>query len=141
MQYGETGAVGSNKTAGTARGFTLVEVMVALLIVSVGISAILFQMMGNTSNMYYLREKAYAQWVAGNQLTLARIANRQSNALLKDTTSGVETLAGRSWYWSITPQRTGVDGFVQLTVVVRPDNPDNASIVTLLGFIDAFHTQ
>ena len=38
-------------------GFTLVEVMVALLVTAMAISALSFQMAGNIDNIAYLRDK------------------------------------------------------------------------------------
>ena len=120
-------------------GFTLVEVMVSLLIVATAISALLVQMMGNVDSTAYLRDKTIAHWVALNQLELAYLENRHSNQLIDRERSGSEEMAGREWYWTITPKKTAADDFLQLEVSVRADENDDSALVTVIGLIDRFH--
>jgi general secretion pathway protein I len=120
-------------------GFTLVEVMVALVIVAVSISALLVQIMGNIDNAAYLRDKTIAHWVALNQLELAYLENQHSNQLINRERSGTETLAGREWYWQMLPKETANEAFLQLQVSVRLDPDDEAALVTVAGLIDQFH--
>lgn len=119
-------------------GFTLIEVMVALLVVAMALSALLTQMSGMIDHTAYLRDKALAQWVANNQLTLERLANRHNNELLVDVKSGSATMGGREWFWTITPQRTVAEGFMQLSVTVRAEQ-DGEPLATLEGLVDHFH--
>ncbi len=121
-------------------GFTLVEVMVALLVVSLSISALLTNMMGNVDNTAYLRDKTIAHWVALNQLELERIRNKNTNILVTDTTTGSEEMAGREWFWQIKSVliKGDWDGFAQLTITVS-DEIDGESLVTLVGITDSFH--
>lgn len=128
------------KKSNNSAGFTLVEVMVALLVVAMSISALLSSMMGNVDNTAYLRDKTIAHWVAVNQLELERIRNKNTNALLKAETSGSEEMAGREWFWRIKPvlNKGDWEGFAQLTITVS-DGPDEEPLVTLVGIIDRFH--
>lgn len=121
-------------------GFTLVEVMVALLVVSLAVSALLGNMMGNVDNTAYLRDKTIAHWVALNQLELERIRSKNTNVLLRDTVSGSEEMAGREWFWRIKPVmfEGEWEGFAQLTVTVS-DGADAESLVTLVGITDRYH--
>jgi len=127
----------SNKAAA---GFTLVEVMVALLVVVMSISALLDNMMGNVDNTAYLRDKTIAHWVALNQLELERIRNKATNGLLREEKSGTEEMAGREWHWTIKPVLIKGDweGFAQLTISVS-DEPEGEAVVTLVGITDSFH--
>lgn len=121
-------------------GFTLVEVMVALLVVAMSVSALLDSMMGHVDNTAYLRDKTIAHWVALNQLELERIRNRSTNALLREEKSGSEEMVGREWYWTIKPVLVKGDweGFAQLTITVT-DQPEGDPLVTLVGITDSFH--
>jgi general secretion pathway protein I len=123
----------------SAAGFTLVEVMVAMLIVAVAISSLLFQMTSTINNTAYLRDTTIAQWVALNQLELAYLENQQNNQLISKSRSGSETMAGRDWYWDIKPVKTAADGFIQLQVSVRANENDESSILTVVGLMDQFY--
>lgn len=120
-------------------GFTLVEVMVAVAVIAIAISAILFQMMSSVDNLAYLRDKTFAQWVALNQLERATLENNHSNAVPDRTTQGSEQMAGREWFWTITPVKTAADGFMQLEVSVTAERNDEAALVTVVGLVDVYH--
>ena len=47
-----------------ARGFTLIEVLVALAIVAFGLAALFSVINQSARASSYLREKAFAQWIA-----------------------------------------------------------------------------
>jgi general secretion pathway protein I len=51
------------------RGFTLVEVLVALAIVAIGMLAV-FKVLGDTAhNVAYLRDRSFASWIEDIRLT------------------------------------------------------------------------
>ncbi len=50
------------------RGFTLIEVLVALVIVALGMSALLETLGSAADTATWLRDKTFAQWIAFNQL-------------------------------------------------------------------------
>ena len=116
-----------------ARGFTLIEVMVALAVVGLALPALLFQVMGNVDNEAYLRDKALALWVAENRLAETRLLRSMGQRVLNGSASGTEQMAGRSWHWHIQTQPTSVDGMRRLEIAVAPGKGD--SLVTLVGFI------
>ena len=58
---------------GAARGFTLVEVLVALTIVAVALMASLRAVGAMSSSAYDLRQRTLAQWSAENRLAQIRV--------------------------------------------------------------------
>ena len=50
------------------RGFTLIEVLVALAIVTIGMAAVLEALTSSARATLYLRRKSFAEWVAINQI-------------------------------------------------------------------------
>ena len=115
------------------RGFTLIEVMVALAIVGLALPALLFQVMGNVDTEAYLRDKALAQWVAENRLAETRLMRRMGQRVLSGTASGVEEMGGRDWRWRVQALPTSVDGMRRLQVEVGPQGGEK--LISLVGFI------
>ncbi|MET0377485.1 MAG: type II secretion system minor pseudopilin GspI [Spongiibacteraceae bacterium] len=122
------------------RGFTLVEVLVAMAIVALAVTAVLVSMMRQVDGTIYLRDKMIAHWVAQNQLELALLRNAASNRVPSDTESGSVDMAGSTWYWRAEPKRTGAQGFVQLEISVAASEDKNVSpLASLTAVLDMAH--
>jgi general secretion pathway protein I len=102
----------------SARGFTLVEVMVALFVVAVALPALMFQLGTQLSSSAVLQDKTLATWVAQDQLALHSL---QSVASAASDAQGERLLAGREWPWQLSTQTTPVPGMVRKTLSVYPD--------------------
>jgi general secretion pathway protein I len=101
-----------------ARGFTLIEVLVALAIVVVGIGALLGSMTSAAETTIYLRDKTFAQWIAFNRIAEVRLAGVLP---AKGKTKGeVNDFAGRRWRWEQDVQSAAVPGTLRIDVSVRP---------------------
>lgn len=137
-------------------GFTLVEVLIALLILVVAMTAWQLRISEQLDSAAYLREKTLAQWVALNQLALLRTSSRlgqseQAPQLLRGTTQ----LADRTWYWQIAPldaslaQATTGDStleqqLVPVVVSVSDQNANaaaNAPLFTVTGVAHAANVE
>lgn len=104
-----------------ARGFTLVEVLVALIIVAVGMGALLAALGAAAENTSYLRDKTFAQWVALNRVAELRLANSSPT---KGKTSGETEFAGHRWQWEQEVTDLDVPGVIRMDVKVRlADSP------------------
>ena len=79
-----------------ARGFTLIEVMVALAVVAIGLAAAIRIGANNAANAAYLRDKTLAQWVAENKTTELLL---QTSWPPTGSANGSSTMAGSQWYW------------------------------------------
>jgi general secretion pathway protein I len=101
----------------TQRGFTLIEVLVALVIVALGMSALLGSLGSAADTASYLRDKTFAQWIAFNQLATLRL----SGTLPSDgTTDGELDYAGRHWRWRQVITDLGFPGLFRIDVMVEP---------------------
>ena len=79
------------------RGFTLVEVLVALMIVAIGLAALMVAVSGTARTSGYLRDKTLAQWIALNRLTEVRL--NRNNKFAKNTDAAEVNFAGRTWHY------------------------------------------
>lgn len=86
-------------TAQRNRGFTLVEVMVAMAIIAVALPALMFGLMAQLDGTAYARDKSIANWVALNQMAELRLKNRASGKALIKSEAGKVEMANRQWYW------------------------------------------
>lgn len=99
------------------RGFTLIEVLVALVIVALGMSALLGSLGSAADTASYLRDKSFAQWIGFNQLATLRL----SGTLPSDgTTDGELDYAGRHWRWRQVITDLGFPGLFRIDVMVEP---------------------
>ena len=86
------------------RGFTLLEVMLALAIFALAATAVLQIASGALSNQQILEEKTVAGWVAENQTAQLYLMTREQRAVRHQ---GESDMAGSRWYWRTTPLNTG----------------------------------
>lgn len=99
------------------RGFTLIEVLVALAIVVVGMAAVLGALTSSADTVLYLRDKTFAQWVALNQIATLRLSGQLQQP---GTSDGDSDFAGRKWHWRQEVTSTEIPGVVRIDVKVRP---------------------
>jgi general secretion pathway protein I len=122
--------------ASRLRGFTLVEVMVALAIVAVAVPALLFTLDQQIDGTAYLRDRSLAQVVAGNRMNELRLALRAGRRRLEGSLSGRETLASRDWFWRVSTTATQVPNFSRVEVAVRDRDDERAvPLYTLVAFL------
>ena len=120
------------------RGFTLVEVVVALAIVAIGMLAV-FKTIGDTThNVSNLRDRSFATWIADNRITEIRVSGEMPSV---EETAGEVEFAGRRWHWVTKVSQTQVKGLRRIDVSVRrAEDPESASLVGLTGFVGAIAT-
>jgi type II secretion system protein I len=115
------------------RGFTLIEVLAALIIVSLGMLGVITAVGQTASNTTYLRDKSIAHWVAMNRLTEARL---QRAAPKIDKTSDEVEMGGRRWRWTMEVTQTPVESIRRIDVNVRPLEADEK---TSMAFVSGFY--
>jgi general secretion pathway protein I len=113
-------------------GFTLIEVVVALIVVSLGMLAVIETVGGTARNSSYLRDKTIAHWVAMNKLTEVRLL---PNAPAVDKSSDEVEMAGRDWRWTMEVKQTPVETIRRIDISVRPSEaPEKSSMAFVSGF-------
>jgi general secretion pathway protein I len=99
-------------------GFTLIEVLIALVIVALGMSALLETLGSAADTSTWLRDKTFAQWIGFNQLATLRLSGTMPT---NGTTDGELDYAGRHWRWrQVVSSDLGIPGVFRIDVKVEP---------------------
>ena len=95
----------------TQKGFTLVEVLIALLIVSIAFGALLFSVNQSARGAVRLEEKVAATWLAEDLITRAQLG------LLK-AGKGSQASLNRNWQWEIRSKFTQSTSVQEIEVYI-----------------------
>ncbi len=114
------------------RGFTLIEVLIAVSIAALGLTAVataIISQMVDTGSV--IRERTYASWVAQNKIAELRLANVVPEV---SESSGEVEFASIEWAWSANISATGVENLFRVDVSVSYPGTDD-TILVVAGFI------
>ncbi|MEL6870191.1 MAG: type II secretion system minor pseudopilin GspI [Pseudomonadota bacterium] len=122
----------SVRQSGSERGFTLVEVLVALVVAAVGISAVAVAMSQHADNTRRLRDATLAAFIAGNTLTILRMSADAPD--VGRTTEEVE-YAQRDWLVTTVIQESGIPSLLRADVSVADARKPDRTLRTINGFL------
>ena len=97
------------------RGFTLLEVLIALMVISISLLAIAGEMINMLNAANTMQERTYASWIAHNKVTEMRLANVVPEV---STSSGELEYANREWAWRAVVSETGVENLFRVDVTI-----------------------
>lgn len=116
-------------------GFTLIEVVVALAIVTLGMLAVFNAVSSVVNNTNYLRDKTFASWIAADRLAEIRVGGEFPS--IDETEDDVE-FAEAKWKLTIEVSATEVEDLRRVDVRVRREaDPEDTSLALLSGFVGA----
>jgi general secretion pathway protein I len=116
------------------RAFTLIEVLVAVVVVSMGTLAIAGQIGQSARNARLIQAKTLGTWIAMNKITELRLVEGVPDAGRDD---GEIEFAGRDWVWEseIKSPSGDVENFMRIEVNVALANEPDEIIADAIGFI------
>ena len=123
------------------RGFTLIEILLALAVVAVAGLAVSSALGGVAAQTYALEQRAVAHWVAENQLAkaqLARIDTEEPLALGRQ--SERVRMAGRDWRVILSLAETVNPwlGRVEIEVYETTSGGEVGPVQRLVGFVGRY---
>ena len=113
-------------------GFTLLEILVALVVLATAMTAVIRAVSADATNLGYLRDKTLAHWVAINRITEIHI---DKEWLSIGTKSGAEFMANRDWYWKTKVSSTADEDVRRIEVSVSTEDDDEDPLTTVTAFI------
>jgi len=113
-----------------SRGFTLVEVMVAMAIFSLAVVALISAQTTSLKTVQTLDSRAFADIAADNVLVRTIISPER---LTLGFTRGREEVAGRPYEWTRNIQQSGRGDIVAITIDVREQGGEQV-LSSISGF-------
>jgi general secretion pathway protein I len=113
-------------------GFTLIEILVAMTIIAVGVSALVASAGASTWRADYLREREFGRWVASNALTELQSTPAWPNI---GTTNKEVEMGEVVWYVRSRTQRVADEDLRRVDIEVRLDEDADNYIYSVAGFI------
>ncbi len=114
------------------RGFTLIEVLIAVFVLGFALSAIITSTGRYGANAAVLREKTLALWVAHNRLTEIGLEPAWPPVGKSD---GDAELAGVEWRWDVTVAETPDPRVRRVDITVRPKAQADGQAAALSSFV------
>ncbi len=114
-------------------GFTLLEVLIAMVVIALAISAIIGTASSAANNTGHLRDKTFAHWVAMNKMAELQLA--QSFPEIGEKTTDAE-MAGLTWKVATKVSGTPDKNIRRIDIRVRMEKDKKDTSITLLtGFL------
>ncbi|OUR99137.1 type II secretion system protein GspI [Gammaproteobacteria bacterium 42_54_T18] len=107
------------------KGFTLIEVMVALAIFAISVTALTGSFQSNINNAARLKDKTMATWVAQNKLVELKAAYNL-NKSVPSTSKRVDKVkfAERDWLVETSGEKTLQGALIKIYIEIKKDDGD-----------------
>lgn len=120
------------RTSSVSNGFTLLEVLIAMVVLATALGAAITATSRYASNTAYLRDRSFAHWVAMNRITETYLEQDWPDT---GTTRGDEQMAGHEWPWLRRVLTTADDDVRRVEVEVRVTADDERPVARLVAFV------
>tara|TARA_B100001250_G_C19746524_1_gene765586 strand:+ start:965 stop:1345 length:381 start_codon:yes stop_codon:yes gene_type:complete len=114
------------------KGFSLIEVVVALFILSISVLSIYSLIISTASSSYDLEQRYLAKEVANNRIALINTIEKPLRPIER---SGLMKMGGINWYWKENIKQGLNNDFYEYEILVRHNGEENY-IYVIKGFID-----
>jgi len=110
-------------------GFTLLEVLIALAVVSIAIIPMVITPISVSTNQSTLKAKTFAEYVALNKIAELHL---ERNFPPLGTKKGTELMAGREWFWEskIVKANSLFKNIRRIELTVSDSDDDDARVLS-----------
>ncbi|MCP1673036.1 general secretion pathway protein I [Natronocella acetinitrilica] len=112
-------------------GFTLPEVMIALLVVAIAFAGLITATSQFTWNISHSRDRILANWVAGNVMTELQATRYWETG----RQTGEMTMGPRDWFWEARVANTANPRLRRVDIFVYADPDDDNHVTSLIGLL------
>ena len=113
------------------KGFSLIEVVVALFILSISVITIYNLIISTSVSTFQLEQKYLAKEVASNRIALIHTIEKPLKPINR---TGEMIMGGQKWLWEEEINKNMSNEFYDFTISVRLENKDEYTYTTK-GFI------
>lgn len=117
------------KLSVTEKGFSLIEVVVSLFILSVSVITIYNLIISTASSSYDLEQRYLAKEVANNRISLIHTLEKSLRPIQR---SGEMVMGGQQWRWDETINYGPSEEFFEYEIFIRREN-EETYIYTIKG--------
>lgn len=114
------------------QGFTLIEVLFALLIFAITGAALMRAAADHIQGVGLIEDVTFATWVANNQLTQIHLADQWPPA---NNVKGEMDMAGKTWFWQQKVTKTNDDSLRAVEVIVSETQDLSAPVTSVTTFV------
>lgn len=116
-------------------GFTLIEVLVALGLIAIALTAAMSAASVTVNNAAGLKQRTFAHWVAMNKMADLAIHNDKDYPDAKKT-SGTMLLGEHEWYWEQEVVKFEKDDTLRRVYIrVKANEDDKFNLASLEGYV------
>ena len=113
------------------RGFSLIEVVVSLVVLSVSILSIYQVIVSNTASIMYVEDRYLAKEVSNNRVAMINTLQKPRNAVRRN---GIMKMGNKVWQWEEVIEKNSSNEFLEYEIIVRREGAHKA-IYSTKGYL------
>ena len=113
------------------KAFTLLEVLVALAVLTLGLGAVIKVASSQSSQLSYLKNKTIALWVANNKSNEIQLEGWPGVGV----SSGQTLMAKQEWRWKLNVSNTADKDLRRLDIEINQKHEEGEPVVRFISFI------
>ena len=99
-----------------SKGFTLIEVLLALSVIAIALTALIKATAQTVAGMSHIKDKSISHWVAMQGVSMIQLG--LLNVSGSQGVSQVTNMLGQRWYWRAELQPTAINHMQQINITV-----------------------